>query len=68
LILVKGVVKFTGGGNDTTNIYGAVMAGQESYVDNTLGGSAVIQYNQCAFKNLNQPSPATLLSIREATY
>ena len=68
LILVKGVVKFTGGGNDKTNIYGAVMAGQESYVDNTLGGSAVIQYNQCAFKNLNQPSPATLLSIREATY
>ncbi|MGE5111427.1 MAG: hypothetical protein ACM3JB_11255 [Acidobacteriaceae bacterium] len=68
LILVKGVVKFTGGGNDTTNIYGAVMAGQESYVDNTLGGSAVIQYNQCAFKNLQQPSPATLLSIREATY
>jgi hypothetical protein len=68
LILVKGVIKFTGGGSDKTNIYGAVMAGQESYVDNTLGGSAVIQYNMCALQNLMTPSPASLLSIREATY
>src|SRR4051812_33619373 len=30
LILVKGVIKFTGGGADKTNILGAVLAGQES--------------------------------------
>ncbi|MDT8066684.1 MAG: hypothetical protein ROO76_00820 [Terriglobia bacterium] len=68
LILVKGVVKFTGGGSDHTNIIGAVLAGQESYVDNTLGGSAVINFNSCALKQNQIPQPPRLLSIREATY
>ena len=68
LILVRGVVKFTGGGSDSTNIFGAVLAGEESKVDNTLGGSAVINYNMCALKQNQTPQPPSLLSIREATY
>ncbi len=68
LILVRGVVKFTGGGSDRTNIVGAVLAGQESYVDNTLGGSAVINFNACALKNNNVPSPPSMLNIHEVSY
>lgn len=68
LILVRGVIKFTGGGSDSTNIIGAVLAGQESYVDNTLGGSAVIDFNSCALKQNTIPQPPRLVSIREATY
>ncbi len=68
LILVRGVIKFTGGGSDSTNIIGAVLAGQESYVDNTLGGSAVIDFNSCALKQNKIPQPPGLVSIREATY
>lgn len=68
LILVRGVVKFTGGGSDATNIYGAVLAGQESYVDNTLGGSANINFSSCALTQTQIPMPPKLLSIREATY
>jgi hypothetical protein len=68
LILVRGVVKFTGGGSDATNIFGAVLAGQESYVDNTLGGSASINFSSCALKQNQTPQPPRLISIREATY
>jgi len=68
LILVRGVVKFTGGGSDQTNIFGAVLAGQESYVDNTLGGSASINFSSCALKQNQTPQPPRLISIREATY
>jgi Tfp pilus assembly protein PilX len=68
LILVRGVVKFTGGGSDQTNVFGAVLAGQESYVDNTLGGSASINFSSCALKQNQTPQPPRLISIREATY
>ncbi len=68
LILVKGVIKFTGGGSNSTNIIGAVLAGQESYVDNTLGGSAVIDFNSCALKQGQTPQPPHLVSIRVASY
>lgn len=68
LILVRGVVKFTGGGSDKTNIYGAVLAGQESYVDNVLGGSATIQFNICALKQSMNPQPPTTISFHELAY
>jgi hypothetical protein len=68
LILVRGVIKFTGGGSDMVNIFGAVLAGEESYVDNVLGGSAVINFNSCALKQNQSNQPPRLLSIREATY
>lgn len=70
LILVRGVIKFTGGGSDHTNIYGAILAGQESMVDNVLGGSASIYFNSCALSNaatLNQRS-LVQLSFHEVMY
>ena len=68
LILVRGVIKFTGGGSASTNIYGAVLAGQESYVDNTLGGSAVIHFDSCALASGTSPAPPKLLSFREISF
>jgi hypothetical protein len=68
LVLVKGVIKFTGGGADKTNIYGAVLAGQESYVDNVLGGSAVINFNSCALKQNTGNKPPTMINFHEMSY
>ena len=68
MILVRGVVKFTGGGASATNIFGAVLAGQESLVDNTLGGSAVIQFDQCALSRRMINNPPVVLVQREVMY
>jgi hypothetical protein len=68
LILVRGVVKFTGGGSDKTNIYGAVLAGEESIDDTKIGGSAVIQFDRCALVNNSAPAPPRLLSTHELSY
>jgi hypothetical protein len=68
LVLVKGVIKFTGGGSDKTNIFGAVLAGQESYVDNVLGGSAVINFNSCALKQNTGNKPPTMINFHEMSY
>lgn len=73
LILVKGVVQFTGGGSggtNATNIYGAVLAGQESRVnlDNTFGGSANIQFDLCSLKQKQNPKPPVMLNFHEMTY
>jgi len=68
LILVKGVIKFTGGGADKTNILGSVLAGQESVVDNILGGSAVIGFDSCALNGNYISSPPRITSFRELTF
>jgi len=68
LILVKGVISFTGGGADKTNIYGAVLAGQQSLVDTTLGGSAVINYDSCALAQKKAPRPPNSIAFRELPY
>lgn len=68
LILVKGVVKFTGGGAQATNIYGAVLAGQESLVDNVLGGSAVINFDACSLMRRLTNNPPVMLVQREVMY
>jgi hypothetical protein len=68
LILVKGVVSFTGGGADKTNIFGAVLAGQQSLVDTSLGGSAVIQYDTCALQQKKAPRPPNSIAFRELQY
>lgn len=68
LILVKGVVSFTGGGANPTNVYGSVLAGQESLIDTTLGGSAVIDFDSCALnRNTGNRSPTTI-AFRELQY
>jgi Tfp pilus assembly protein PilX len=68
LILVRGVVKFTGGGSQATNIFGAVLAGQQSMVDNVLGGSAVINYDACSLIQTTNKQPPKVLTAREVMY
>ncbi|HWR37543.1 MAG TPA: hypothetical protein VN622_16900 [Clostridia bacterium] len=68
LIIVRGVVKFTGGGSEKTNIYGAVLAGKRSLVDNTLGGSAAINFNACALAQKQTPQPPMMLNLHELTF
>lgn len=70
LILVRGVIKFTGGGSQSTNVYGAVVAGQESLVDNTLGGSANVNFNKCALASAAGQNTGALrqLSFKEVVY
>lgn len=68
LILVRGVVSFTGGGANPTNIYGAVLAGQSSVVDTTLGGSAVIDFDSCALTRNTGNRPPNAIAFRELQY
>jgi hypothetical protein len=68
LVIVKGVISFTGGGSDRVNVYGGVIAGQQSYVDNTLGGSANINFDFCALPQQNRAQPPRMLSFRDITF
>jgi hypothetical protein len=69
LIIVRGVVSFTGGGSQPTNIYGSVLAGEESRVDTTLGGSANIKFDYCSLPgHNNNDQPPRMLAFRELMY
>jgi hypothetical protein len=70
LILVKGTVTFQGGGSASTNIYGAVIAGQDTNanIDTTLGGSVNIMLDKCAIANSFKGRPLTYISSRELIY
>jgi Tfp pilus assembly protein PilX len=70
LILVKGVVTFTGGGSQNVNMYGAVLAGQEvGAVDTSLGGSVVLQYDSCALRQFDPTKqPFNVLSRHEIQF
>jgi hypothetical protein len=68
VIIVTGVISFTGGGSSATNIYGAVIAGQQSYVDNTLGGSANINFDFCALPGGSRTQPPRSLAMRDINF
>jgi hypothetical protein len=70
LILVKGVVTFTGGGSDNVNLYGAILAGKEvGATDTDLGGSVVLKYDSCALRQFDPTKqPFTVLSRREIQF
>jgi len=68
LVIVKGVISFTGGGSDKVNVYGALIAGQQSYVDNTLGGSANISFDYCALPQQDKTQPPRVLSFRDISF
>jgi hypothetical protein len=68
VIIVTGVISFTGGGSAGTNIYGAVIAGQQSYVDTTLGGSANINFDYCALPSGNTTQPPRSLALRDINF
>lgn len=68
LVIVTGVISFTGGGAQGVNIYGGIIAGQQSLVDNVLGGSAVISFDRCALPQRNDNQPPRVLAMRELTF
>lgn len=68
VIIVTGVISFTGGGASATNIYGAIIAGQQSYVDNTLGGSANINFDFCALPQGSKNQPPRALNLRDISF
>jgi len=68
LIIVTGVISFTGGGSDKVNLYGGIIAGKQSLVDNALGGSMNMQFDQCALPSRDDSQPPRMLSLREITF
>jgi Tfp pilus assembly protein PilX len=68
LIIVTGVVSFTGGGSNKVNIYGGIIAGQQSVVDNVVGGGANIMFDRCALPQRNNNQPPRVLAMRELVF
>ena len=66
IIIAKGTFNFTGGGGDSINIRGAIIAG-DSISDTTsdLGGSIEIQYNSCSIANVFTQMPMTVLTFKD---
>ena len=73
LILVRGQISFTGGGSQTVNMYGALLAGEDVNaqsipIGDKVGGSFVFQYDTCALKQSAPPGPPKLLASHELMY
>jgi hypothetical protein len=73
LILVRGKVSFTGGAGASTNLFGAILAGDDvsatnQVQDDNFGGSINFHYDVCALKNLNGATPPQLLATHEIMY
>jgi hypothetical protein len=69
LLLVRGSVKFEGGGSDPKNLYGAILAGSDvtkGDVD-AIGGNMNLQYDVCALAGTAYASPR-LLATHEIQY
>jgi len=73
LILVRGKVSFTGGAGASTNLYGAILAGDDVNASNqaqsdNFGGSINFSYDVCALKRLGGTTPPQLLATHEIMY
>jgi len=73
LILVRGKVSFTGGAGASTNLYGAILAGDDVNATNQpqtdgFGGSINFQYDVCALNRLGGSTPPQLLATHEIMY
>jgi len=75
LILVRGKVTFTGGAGDSTNLFGAVLAGQDVTATDQpqqdgdqIGGSVNMHYDICALNNSGKGNPPQLLATHEIMY
>ena len=66
IIISRGTFNFTGGGGNSINIRGAVIAGN-SVTDTTtdLGGSIEVQYNSCSIINVYNQMPMTVLTFKD---
>jgi hypothetical protein len=68
LIVVRGTVRFLGGGSGGVNVIGGILAGSSvtNVTQNTVtGGSVAVTYSSCAFRFNNQALPLRYLSFRE---
>jgi hypothetical protein len=75
LIIVLGRLSFTGGGSQSVNLFGALLAGedvnaQDQALSDDIGGSFNFHYDSCALKlqAKQKPGPPTLLAEHEAMY
>lgn len=73
LILVKGKITFTGGGHQSVNMFGAILAGedvnaQDIAIQDTIGGSFSFQYDSCALRLMPSSGPPKLLATHEIMY
>jgi len=73
LILVRGKVSFTGGAGASTNLFGAILAGDDVNATNQpqtdgFGGSINFQYDVCALNRLGGGTPPLLLATHEIMY
>jgi len=75
LILVRGKVTFTGGAGDSTNLFGAILAGQDVTAtdqpqqdNDKFGGSINFHYDVCALNNSGKGNPPQLLATHEIMY
>jgi Tfp pilus assembly protein PilX len=73
LILVRGKVSFTGGAGASTNLYGAILAGDDVNATNqpqsdNFGGSINFSYDVCALNRVGGGSPPQLLATHEIMY
>ena len=73
LVLVRGKVSFTGGAGQSTNLYGAILAGEDvSATDqpqtDQFGGSINFNFDVCALNNSGKGAPPQLLATHEIMY
>ena len=65
LVIVRGIVAFTGGGSQYVNIYGSIVSGSSITNSTSVGGGVNVQYDSCAIENPYNAVPMTVLSFRE---
>ncbi|MBI4464352.1 MAG: hypothetical protein HY647_06570 [Acidobacteria bacterium] len=65
LIVVRGIVAFTGGGSQSVNIYGSIVSGSSITNTTSIGGGVNVQYSSCAIQNPYNAVPLKVLSFRE---
>lgn len=66
LIVVRGVVSFSGGGATPTNVIGGIIAGESvTNASTTVGGSVSVIYSSCAYRNSVIEQPLRYLGFRE---
>jgi hypothetical protein len=75
LILVRGQINFTGGGAQSVNLYGAILAGedvnaQDIASSDSIGGSFNFRYDSCALKQkpIVNIGPPKLLAEHEISF
>jgi hypothetical protein len=77
LLLVRGKVSFTGGAGASTNLFGAILAGEDITAINNgtlsidgdkFGGSTKFSYDTCALKNNGGNRPPRLLATHELSF